>query len=145
MLDNLYDMIKIMAKIFLYIGLGFAIFSGLLMLNFISTSISYKKREIGILRAIGARSNDVFGIFFNESFIIATINTFVAIIMSIVACYFINKMMRTELNYNANFLFLGIRQILLIFAISVFSAFVASFLPVKKIASKKPIDAIRGR
>jgi ABC-type lipoprotein export system ATPase subunit/ABC-type antimicrobial peptide transport system permease subunit len=145
MLDSFYEMIRMMAKIFFYIGLGFAIFSALLMLNFISTSISYKKREIGILRAIGARSNDVFGIFFNESLLIASINTLVAIIFSVLACYFLNDTMKTELNYNANFLFFGIRQIILIFGISVFSAFIASFLPVKKIASKKPIDAIRGR
>jgi len=145
MLDEFYSMIKIMAKVFFYIGLGFAVFSALLMLNFISTSIAYKKREIGILRAIGARSNDVFGIFFNESFLIASINTFIAIIFSIVACYFLNDMMKTELNYNANFLFFGIRQIVLIFGISVFTAFIASLLPVKKIAAKKPIDAIKGR
>ena len=41
--------------------------------NFISVSISNKKREIGILRAVGARSLDVFKIFFSESFVIGLI------------------------------------------------------------------------
>jgi putative ABC transport system permease protein len=39
----------------------------------------------------------------------------------------------------------GPRQILLLFVISIVVAAIASFLPVKKIASKKPIDAIRNR
>ena len=35
--------------------------------------------------------------------------------------------------------------IVLLLAVSIFVAFLASFFPVKKIASKKPIDAIRNR
>ena len=37
-------------------------------------SVLERKKEIGILRAIGARSNDVFRIFFAESFVIAMVN-----------------------------------------------------------------------
>ena len=39
----------------------------------------------------------------------------------------------------------GIRQIALLLAVSLIVAAVASFIPVKRIASKKPIDAIRDR
>ena len=73
-LDTVNEVLKVMSKVFLYIGIGFAVFAMIMLSNFIATSISYKKQEIGILRAIGARSNDVFRIFFLESFIIAMIN-----------------------------------------------------------------------
>ena len=63
-LDMINEELKEFAKVFLYIGLGFALFAAVMLANFIGTSISYKKQEIGILRAIGSRSNDVFRIFF---------------------------------------------------------------------------------
>ena len=39
----------------------------------------------------------------------------------------------------------GPRQVLLLMGVSLLVAFIGSFIPVKKIASKKPIEAIRGR
>lgn len=73
-LNSIHEVLNVLSKLFLYIGIGFAIFASVMLANFIATSISYKKQEIGILRAIGSRSNDVFRIFFSESFVIAMIN-----------------------------------------------------------------------
>ncbi|MBQ6824418.1 MAG: hypothetical protein IJP27_07180, partial [Clostridia bacterium] len=39
----------------------------------------------------------------------------------------------------------GPRQVLLLFAVSILVAALASFFPVQRIASKRPIDAIRNR
>lgn len=144
-LDSLNEVFKTLSKVFLYIGLGFAIFAALMLANFISTSISYKKQEIGILRAIGSRSNDVFRIFFAESFVIAMINFVLSSIGVFVATCFINNMFRNSLGILITILSFDLRQILLLLGVSLFVAFVASYIPVKKIASKRPIDAIRDR
>lgn len=144
-LDNFNTMIEMMAEIFIYIGIGFAVFAALMMMNFISTSISYKKREIGILRAVGARGSDVFGIFFNEAAIIALINFILASLATMGACLGLNSVIRNELGFPITILSLGIRQVALIFAVSLLAAFVASLLPVMKIARKRPIDAIQNR
>ena len=143
-LENFNSFIESGAKIFLYIGIGFAIFSALLLMNFISVSISYKKREIGILRAVGARSSDVFRIFFSESFIIALINYVLAVIGTIVAVVSINRWMRSG-GVNVTLLGFGFRQLLFMFAVSFLVAAVASFIPVWLIARKKPVDAIKDR
>lgn len=90
------EVLKVMSKVFLYIGIGFAVFAMIMLSNFIATSISYKKQEIGILRAIGARSNDVFRIFFLESFIIAMINFVLSTIGTGVATAIINGMFRKK-------------------------------------------------
>ena len=58
-LSTIDDMVKSLSKVFLYVGLVLAVFAVLLFSNFISVSISQKRREIGILRAVGARSVDV--------------------------------------------------------------------------------------
>ncbi len=144
-LDSINEALKMMSKVFLYIGLGFALFAALMLANFIGTSISYKKQEIGILRAIGSRSNDVFRIFFAESFIIAMINFLLSAIGVGVVTAIINSVIRNQLGLLITVLTFGPRQILLLFAVSIFVAFTASFFPVKRIASKKPIDAIRNR
>ena len=144
-LDSVNDALKILSKYFFWIGIGFAAFAALMLANFIGTSISYKKQEIGILRAIGSRSNDVFRIFFAESFIIAMINFVLSSIGVFAATVIINQLMRIEVGILITILSFGIRQLLLLLAVSIFVAFIASFLPVKRIASKRPIDAIRNR
>jgi ABC-type antimicrobial peptide transport system permease subunit len=141
--NNINDFIETAAKIFLYVGIGFAVFASLLLLNFITVSISYKKREIGILRAIGARGMDVFKIFFSEAFIIALINFVLAFIGCFVACFFINRMFRNNYGFLITILHVGFRQLILMFGVSFVVAFISSFIPVYLTARKKPIDAIR--
>ena len=144
-LDSVNEALKIMSKYFFWIGVGFALFAAIMLSNFIATSISYKKQEIGILRAIGSRSNDVFRIFFSESFIIAMINFVLSAIGVFVATTVINALVRRELGILITVLSFTPRQIILLLAVSILVATVASFFPVKKIASKRPIDAIRNR
>ena len=72
-IDAAQEIIDTLEMVFLWIGVVVAIFAMLLLFNFISVSITHKKKEIGILRAVGARSTDVFKIFYAESAIITII------------------------------------------------------------------------
>lgn len=142
----LYDvngLLEDLSNVFLYIGIGFAVFAALLMTNYIATSISYKKRDIGILRALGAKSSDVFGIFFNEALVIAIINFILSFAVTITIVFTLNNVLRNNYNLSITILNIGIRQFILMLFISLFVAFISSLLPVYKIAMKKPIDAIR--
>ena len=143
-LSSFNEFIEMGASIFLYIGLGFALFAALMMMNFISTSISYKRREIGILRAVGAKSSDVFKIFFSEALIIALINYVLAIAATISAIEVLNYFVRQE-GLNVTLLNFGIRQIVLMLGVSIFVAAISSFLPVWNIARRKPVDAIKNK
>ena len=144
-LDNFGETIEQLAKYLIYVAIGFAVFSAILLSNFIATSISYKKREIGILRAIGARGVDVFKIFFYESLVISLINFVFATAFTVVACHFINASIINDLQFNITLLVFGIRQVILMLGVSFLVAMIASFLPVRKIAKKNPIDAINNR
>ncbi len=144
-LDTVNETLGMLASVFIWIGFGFAVFASIMLANFIGTSIAYKKQEIGILRAIGSRSNDVFRIFFSESFIIAMINFVISFVATGVVTTVINMIVREDLGLLITVLSFGVRQFMLLLVISVGIAFVSSYLPVKKIASKRPIDAIRGR
>ena len=145
MLDMLSEMLQILTTVFIWVALAFAFFASLLLMNFIATSINYKKREIGVLRALGARGSDIFGIFFNESLIIAIINFALASTATIVGCNVANTAIMNKLNMELTLLNPSIRQVLLILVISIGTAFLSSFLPTFKISRKKPIDAINNR
>lgn len=144
-IGGLKDILDTLGTVFFYIGLIFAIFASLLLSNFIATSISYKKTEIGILRAIGSRSGDVFRIFFSEAFIIAMINFVLSSLATFAIANAINKALREEVYLQITVFPFGIRQVILLFILCTASAIVSSFLPVYKNARKKPIDAIRNR
>ncbi|MBR7172674.1 MAG: ATP-binding cassette domain-containing protein [Clostridia bacterium] len=145
MMDLLENVLIIMVDVFFWIAFAFAVFAALMLMNFISTSISYKKREIGVLRALGARGSDIFGIFFNESMIIAMINFVLSAIATVVTCMIINNVLLAKLPVDMILLNVSIRQVVLIFGVSVLAAFIGSFLPTFKISRKKPIDAINNR
>ncbi len=144
-LDMLEEILMMMTSVFVYVAIGFAVFASLLLMNFISTSINHKKREIGVLRALGARGSDIFGIFFNESTVIAFINFVLASIATIAGSIAINSAIISKLGVNIPLLTVGIRQVVLILVISWGAAFLASLIPSLKISRKKPIDAINNR
>ena len=133
--------IKELSQIFLYVGIVLAVFAALLLSNFISISISYKKQEIGILRAVGARSFDVFKIFFSESFVIAVICVTAAVVASIACCSIINDTLISLIN--ASLLVFGITSLAVLIAVAFATVVVATFLPVWSAAKKKPVESIR--
>ena len=57
----------------------------------------------------------------------------------------INRSVRQEVGLLITVLNFGLRQISLLILISVAVAAISSFLPVRRIAAKRPIDAIRNR
>ena len=122
-------------------GLVLAVFAALLLSNFISVSISQKKKEIGILRAVGARSLDVFKIFFSESFFISALCVIFASTVSIVVCGILNAELAVELG--ASLFVFGIPSLVVLIAIALVTTVVATFLPVWNEAKKKPVDSIR--
>ena len=140
-LEMIDSFVTELSTIFLYIGLVLAAFAILLFSNFISVSISQKRREIGILRAVGARSVDVFKIFFSESLVIALICSALAIAGSSVVCQFLNAEVGASLG--ASIFVFGLMSVLVILAIALLTALLATFLPVRTAAKKKPVDSIR--
>ncbi|MDD4840227.1 MAG: ABC transporter permease, partial [Clostridia bacterium] len=129
----------------LYVAIGLAVFAMILMMNYISTSISHKKKEIGVLRALGARGIDIFGIFINEAMIIAAINSVLSIVASAFAILGVNLFYRNKMMMNITVYHFGILQILLILGACILATSLASFLPVYIISRKRPIEAIRNK
>ncbi len=130
-------------NLFLYASLVLALFSMFMLFNYISTSIVSKRNSIGVLRALGSNSSDVFKMFLTESLIISVISGLFACVLSYFACVLVNTYIKDFMSLLVNFAIYGIRQVIIIFAISIVSGVLASILPIIKIAREKPVDLIR--
>lgn len=130
-------------NLFLYASLVLALFSMFMLFNYISTSIVSKRNSIGILRALGSNSSDVFKMFLTESLIISVISGLLACVLSYFACVLVNGYIKDFMSLLVNFAIYGGRQIIIIFATSIISGVLASIIPIIKIAREKPVDLIR--
>lgn len=135
------SMIETLSLVFLIAGLVLAVLSALLLFNFISTSISAKRKEIGVLRAVGARGTDVFKIFFAESFIITIICFIISAVVAGVLCFVLNGIFAGAISLSI--LNYGALEVLLILGVSVVVAVIATVLPVYFASRKKPVESIR--
>ncbi len=137
MVDNLMDTLLV---VFYIIAGVLAFFVMLLLYNFISASILNKKKEIGILRAIGARGVDIGSIFIFESLIIGGIILVVSIPLVIILSGVLQNLLLTSIPIQI--IKFGLRQVFTMTGITVAIMVVSSLIPVLKISKRKPIEAI---
>lgn len=138
---SLHSVVRELQNIFLGLWLGFTLFAALLMGNFISASIAAKRREISILRAIGARSLDVFKIFLFESLIVAA----VCLVLSSVCCAALCPVLSTLISSALPVDVLVFTPLTLLFMalVAALTAAAATAVPVAIYSEKPPIDSIR--
>lgn len=125
-----------------YGSVFFLIFAMFLLINFISTSINYRKKEIGILRALGCKSKDVLKMFITESSVLVIICLLFANIGINKIVDLFNGAISTFVSNDIKFLVYGNEQRIWLIAITVGIILVANLLPIRKITKMKPIDAI---
>lgn len=131
--------------IFKYVSLVFALFATVLLFTTISSSVMNKQKEIGILRAIGARGRDVASIFVTEGIILGLITT----VLAIIALNVITKIINTNLSEQIGLNLSIFNSSLIIFGemalMAMIIVIVSAFIPVKRVTVMKPIDAIRNK
>jgi ABC-type lipoprotein export system ATPase subunit len=137
--------VRSMTQYFLYFGLAIAFFAALLLATFIANSIAYKKREIGILRAVGARGADIYGIFLNESLLITLVCSVLACVLTGVLSWHISLTFVSNLHIAFSLFNFGILDLLVILGLAIATAVLASLIPCLIISHKKPIDSINDR
>ncbi|MCD8293825.1 MAG: ATP-binding cassette domain-containing protein [Clostridia bacterium] len=141
--SSVTDVIDTLSIIFLVVGLVFAVFSALLLFNFITVSITGRNREIGILRALGAKGTDVFKIFFSESALVAIICFVLSVIITACLAVYINSLLASMFYIYVSAVVFGTASIFMMLAITVVVAFLGTFFPVYCASKKKPVESIR--
>ena len=131
-------------KAFIVIIAFISIFIGALgIVNTMTTSVLERKREIGIMKAVGARNSQVFWQFFIESSLLGLLGGFIGAafgtLLGVMGVQALNNLLGTELGLNIDFL--------LIF-ITLLGSFmiggIAGIVPAMRAAKQNPVEALRG-
>ena len=125
---------------------GFAaislIVSSIMIAIIIYTSVLERKKEIGVLRSLGARKKDISRVFISESAMIGLISGLLGILIAAILFMPINLIMQNYLHV-ANLLRIEWWHVVMMIGISVVLAVLAGFIP-SRIASKKdPVTCLR--
>ena len=123
------------------ISLVFVLFASLLIFNFISTTITYAKKNIGILKSLGAKDKDIYKIFSYEAIIIATFAFILSIPLWQTACNLSNKLFFSDEAYVGG-LEINILSPLVTLTLSIILSWLLSILCCRKINKMQPVDAI---
>lgn len=142
-ISNVISTYKTLNIYILIISLVFILFTFLLFSNFIYLSISYCKKEIGILRALGARNKDVIKIFGYESLTIGILSWIISIIGWFIVCSVLNKSLFGKLYYTLNGIVTHPLVPILMFIYVIVIAIIITAVSISRINKIKPIDAIK--
>jgi putative ABC transport system permease protein len=108
-------------------------------------SVLERTKEIGILRAIGARKLDVGVMFEAESMIVGFASGLIGIIVSYILCIPVNIVLN-NIYYDANLgMIANLNPLaaLILIAISILLTFISGFIPSRLASNKDPVEALR--
>lgn len=124
----------------------FFIFSFVLICNFMFNSIAAKKKEIGILKSLGAKSYDIIKIFVVEDLLLSMISSLLSIFLLIITFnFFNNTIFSANIDLVVSPFYVDFKLVLIIFIYVFITVLISSILPILKISKMRPIDAILNR
>ena len=105
-------------------------------------SVLERRKEIGILRAMGASKSNIANIFNAETFIEGLLSGVFAILFVYLVSIPINAIVRSSFNVD-HIMNLPIRAGLVLIGISVFLTYIAGLIPSRSAAKRNPVEALR--
>lgn len=142
-IDALKRVLQEVAKIMLYLGLGLAVFSGLLFYNYMSIIIDDKKRQTGILRSMGASKRDIMLLYFMECLMLSFIIVILSNIVSWGAGYALNTIMDKTFLFMYHLFSFDFISLFIILGVSLIVSVLASTAPIIKMSKQKPIQMLK--
>jgi len=113
------------------------------IINTMTTSVLERRKEIGIMKAIGAKNSHIFLMFFIESGLMGLIGGIIGVILGVSIGYFGTLQLNNFIGSNASpnlDLFLITASLIGSFLIGS----VAGIIPAMQAAKQNPVDALRG-
>lgn len=125
------------------IGLLMLVVLILLVINLISFSIVDRRKEIGVLTALGTSNRDITKIFLLETLIISVVTLVISLVGAAVTAYFLSRIYFSSFVAHIPLLRVDVLTILMALITSVGFLALAALIPLRKIGKLNPVDAIR--
>lgn len=125
---------------------GFAaislVVSSIMIAIIIYTSVLERRKEIGVLRAVGARKKDISTVFISESGLLGLLSGAIGIVVTYALCAIANVILEVMVNVS------NLAQILwwnplLMLLISEVLSILAGFIPARIASNKDPVECLR--
>lgn len=110
--------------------------------NTMFTSVLEKTKEIGIMKAIGARNNDILLIFLFNAVLIGLVGGIIGIIIGAILSYFLPSIMG-DTPLKDTTVIVSLNSIIIALFVSVIVGMIAGIIPAYKASKLRPVDALR--
>ncbi len=110
--------------------------------NTMFTSVLEKTKEIGIMKAIGARNKDIMTLFLSNAALIGLVGGLIGVIFGIILSALLPLLMG-ETGMLRSGTFVSINSIIISLSVSVFIGILAGVIPAYQASKLKPVDALR--
>lgn len=145
-LSSMMEFVNTMVNTITGVLVGFAaislIVSTIMIAIIIYTSVLERRKEIGVLRSIGARKRDISRVFIAESAILGGYSGLIGIVFSVIVCVIGNVVIKLLLGIE-NLVSVSWWQCLGMFFVSMLLSILAGFIPSRIAAKKDPAIALR--
>lgn len=144
-LESAEEIMDILKIVFFWASIGMTVIATLFLLYYTSGVVTDKKREIGVLRAMGASRADVLKLFGVENGVFAAILIAVATALSAIGAFILNGFLTESFGIKAVIVSFAFRQFAVLFAVAVLAVVAGVAIPVIKLLKSKPVDIIADR
>ncbi|MFP4168588.1 MAG: ABC transporter permease [Desulfonatronovibrionaceae bacterium] len=136
LIDRMQKQMRMFTLLLGAIGSISLIVGGVGVMNVMLVSVTERKREIGIRRALGARRADIQAQFLIESLILCFVGGMIGIALGVGASYLISRLSDWHFLVSLPAVFLGV-------GVSVVIGLFFGFYPARQAANMSPIEALR--
>lgn len=143
-INNLCEKQNILKNVFLGISIFAGVFTMILMYYFISSTIQDKKRDMGVLKALGATNWDIAQIFLISTGLFVLISFALTLIAITISAVIVNSVISTSLAFNFNILNLTYSTYFALFGMSLLVSFLGAYIPLRILTRLTPSEIIKG-
>lgn len=145
MIQDIGEVISIVSTILIIFACVSILVSCAMTILLTSNNVLERKKEVGLLRSLGARKKDVAITFEIESFLIGILAGLIGSGITYGVSFPINQMMNYYYPsyYVGNICHFTWLHMLIVIAISVFIGLISALIPSLQAASEKPVEALR--
>lgn len=144
-ISDVKNVVDNISSISIYCVIFSLVFAIVLFMFFTILSVNSNKKDIGILRALGAKTKDIYKIFYLETFLMGLFSSLLSIIIAYISVDMANVLISQRLFVNVKpiiFKFDIIYTLPLVLLLLTLLSFV---IPLFKISKTKPIDIINNK